>query len=115
FYGPFFLALAALLGTGLRLGLTDLVLFLGAAAFGLKANRNGIWFALLSAPILCRALAAWISRWPGLAKRPAPAAHPALNLAIAGFLLGFTVLLSPWVYPHVKRTGRPDLLAAGTP
>jgi hypothetical protein len=127
FYAPFFLALAAMLASGMRLGLTELILLLGAAAFGMKAYRNGIWFALLAAPLMCRALALKLRGWlgpasseapdvePGLPKTPAPATRYRLNYSIAGLLLGFTVLLSPWVYPQMKRTGRTDLLAEGTP
>jgi hypothetical protein len=124
FYAPFFIALAALLASGIRLGLTEIVLLLGVAAFGLKAYRNGIWFALLAAPLMCRALACLVAsfceRWSaraGLRLNDAPATpdRPALTYLIAAALIGFTVVLSPWVYPHVKRTGRTDLLAAGTP
>jgi hypothetical protein len=124
FYAPFFIALAALLASGMLLGLTEIVLLLGAAAFGLKAYRNGIWFALLAAPLMCRALtclvASYGERWSTrkssrLNDAPATPDRPVLTYAMAVVLIGFTVVLSPWVYPHVKRTGRTDLLAAGTP
>jgi hypothetical protein len=119
FFGPFFLALLVFFYTGSPLNLTELGLFLAFAVFGLAARRNGIWFALIVAPMLARhALGLRVPNlldwWRGQSylrsrpQRPArprqgrPPARYALNWIILICLLLFTVTLSPWVRPHLK-------------
>jgi hypothetical protein len=113
FYGPFLVVALAVLRTWARLELTEWVLFVAAAVFGMKAARNGIWFALLSAPLLARALAS-LGVWRTRGEQEADAGRPVLNMAIASALLFFSVLLSPWVRPHLRPTS-PGLYAAATP
>lgn len=115
FHGPFFIVLLALLGSARRPTAWESVLFLGFAAFGLKANRNGIWFSLVAGPILARHLAAmdssglqslrrfaWMDRLARSLSRPADAnPRHGLNAAIAALALMGTVAASPWVYPRL--------------
>jgi hypothetical protein len=119
FYGPFFLALLVLLPARARLGLTELVLFLGFTAFALLSVRNGVWFVLTVAPLVARALPTldWRSwgeslrrfRWVETAvnwaaSRTSGTATPpryGLNATLAALLLALTILVSPWVYPHL--------------
>jgi hypothetical protein len=129
FFAPLFLSLSVLLYGRGRLNLTELGLFLAFAVFGLSAMRNGIWFALIIAPLLARHVA-----WPQTVVRSAQgfggmlerrrqrqrqlarANYGCLNWAIVVSLLLFTVLLSPWVRPHLKLERlRPQLEEAGTP
>jgi hypothetical protein len=84
----------------------------------LSAVRNGVWFALIAAPVLARYLPAvdfsavtnMVKRLRfgntlvgGLAKEPhAPAPiRYRLNRQIAVLMLTLIVLVSPWVYPHL--------------
>jgi hypothetical protein len=117
FYAPFFITLLVLLYAKTKPELIEIVLFAGFAIFGLMAIRNGVWFSLIAAPILARylptidisepmqslrrfkrfdALALWFARRK---ERQAPIRYM-LNRQIAVLMLTFTVLLSPWVYPH---------------
>jgi hypothetical protein len=118
FHGPFLAVLLALLGSALRPTAWESVLFLGFAAFGMKANRNGIWFSLVAAPILAGHLAgidwgrlrslqryAWVDRLASSLSRPAdPKPRYGLNAAIAGLALMAIVRASPWVYPRLGTT-----------
>ena len=118
FHGPFFLTVLVLLYSRYRLELTELVLFVGFAVFAAAARRNGIWFALVIAPIVARALAAldglgilqglrrfrFIEALAGRLRRQqeVPAAlRYGLNALIASLVLTLTVISSPWVYPHL--------------
>ena len=118
FHGPFFLTVLVLLYSRYRLELTELVLFVGFAVFAAAARRNGIWFALVIAPIVARALAALdglgilqgvrrfrsIEALAGRLRRQqeVPAAlRYGLNALIASLMLALTVISSPWVYPHL--------------
>jgi hypothetical protein len=133
FFAPLFLSLLVLLYRRGRLNLTELGLFLGFAIFGLSAMRNGIWFALVVAPLLARHLAeldvanllSETHAAPHLRvlvarlKRPRQGPrvnHYRLNWAMLICLFLFTVLLSPWVRPHLKSEQlRPQLVEQGTP
>jgi hypothetical protein len=133
FFAPLFLSLLALLYGRGRLNLTELGLFLWFAVFGLSAMRNGIWFALIAAPLLARHVAGPdvanlpAETWGGgrlralLAQPKRPHRQPranryGLNWVILIGLLLLTVLLSPWVRPHLKSERlRPQLVEAGTP
>src|SRR5438552_4004511 len=107
-----------LTGYRYRLELTELVLFVGFAVLAATARRNGIWFALVIAPIVARALAALdglgilqgvrrfrsIEALAGRLRRQqeVPAAlRYGLNALIASLMLALTVISSPWVYPHL--------------
>jgi hypothetical protein len=126
FFGPLFLAVMAFLFGGSPLGLTELGLFLTFAVFGLAARRNSIWFGLVISPLLARRLAGreWTNLREGMEKASGPggdghgrsAALRRLNWLILIFLVSFTVMLSPWVGPHLK-VGRlrPQLLDSSTP
>jgi hypothetical protein len=133
FFAPLFLSLLVLFYARRRLNLGELGLFFGFAVFGLSAMRNGIWFALVIAPLLARHLAgpdldnlpadtgarARLRAWAARLKRPRQrprANHYGLNGVILVGLLLFTVLLSPWVRPHLESERlRPQLLEQGTP
>ncbi|MBC7262373.1 MAG: hypothetical protein H5T63_10200 [Chloroflexi bacterium] len=132
FFGPFFLTLLVFLYSRRRLGLTELGLFLAFAIFGLAAIRNGIWFALISAPMLARHLSELEipphhTKMPLLARLQAWLQHSRqrqtgrkeaywLNWAILTCLILLTVLLSPWVRVHLKvERLRPELVEQGTP
>jgi hypothetical protein len=133
FFGPLFLSLLVLFYARGRLNLTELGLFFGFAIFGVSAMRNAIWFALVVAPLLARHLAgpdvanlptgtgagADLARLVARLKRPPQqprANHYRLNWAILIGLLLLTVLLSPWVRPHLNSERlRPQLVEQGTP
>jgi hypothetical protein len=111
FFGPFFLVLLALLAGRPRLTLTELVLFLGATAFGLTAIRNGIWFSLLAAPLAAAGLRQGVRRTfgpPRAAARPRPKGEGVVVGLFFAVLLGITVLASPWLLPGfgLARFGR---------
>ncbi|MBI3463739.1 MAG: hypothetical protein HY000_11885, partial [Planctomycetes bacterium] len=119
FHGAFFLTLLVLLVSRERLDLTELALFLGFAAFGLAAYRNGVWFPLIAAPIVSRRLPSLegpellknlerfapvrsLRRWvQHLFVSQATPSRSGLDIAFAALLLGVTVILSPWVYPRL--------------
>jgi hypothetical protein len=128
FFAPLFLGLLVLLYGRGRLNLTELGLFLGFAIFGLGAMRNGIWFALVVAPLLARhvdgrtvvrpelGLGGMLERRRQRQRQVARANYGWLNWVILISLLLFTVLLSPWVRPHLKSERlRPQLEDKGTP
>ena len=119
FHGPFFLALLVLLSARSRLVLTELALFVGFAILALTARRNGIWFVLIAAPLVARSLPtldgsgvlrglrrfryiealAWrVEYWK---EAPVPPRY-GLNVLIASLMLVVTVLVSPWVRPHLS-------------
>ncbi len=109
FYGPLLLVMLALV-YGRRPDLTEIAFFVAFAAFGFTASRNAIWFVLAATPLLARA-AAGVS----VAGRIAPG-KPRLNLLLAAALAVFTVLLSPWVRPHLGESApRPYLIEPETP
>lgn len=118
FYAPFFLTLLVLLYARLRPDITEVALFLAFTVFALMAIRNAVWFVLIAAPIVARylptidwaaclaairrfrpgdRLAQWIAR---RGDTQAPVRY-GLNRQIAVLLLTITVLVSPWVYPHL--------------
>jgi hypothetical protein len=118
FYGPFFITLLILLLAKRKPDLIEMALFLGFAVFGLMAVRNGVWYALIAAPIVTRygpsldfsgpaaalrrfrlfdALALWLDH----RKAVVSPIRYRLNRQIAVLMLTITVLVSPWVYPHL--------------
>ena len=127
FYGGFFITFLVLLGAARKPELVDLALFLTFAILGLSAVRNGVWFALIAAPLLARYLPtvdfsavtnalkrfrfckAVINR---LATGPRAAARVRyrLNRQIAVLMLTLVVLVSPWVYPHLGNPAFGDTL-----
>jgi hypothetical protein len=132
FFAPFFLTLLVFLYSRRKLGFAELCLFLVFAIFGLAANRNGIWFALIAAPMLARHLtdleiplsharvrlpARLEALWQRLRRRQTGRKEAyGLNWAILICLILFTVLLSPWVRMHLKvERLRPELVEKGTP
>jgi hypothetical protein len=118
FYGPFFITLLVLLGAVRKPKLVDLALVLTFSILGLSAVRNGVWFALISAPVLARYLPtvdfsavnnalkrlrfgkALINRLATGPRAAAPVRYR-LNRQIAVLMLTLVVLVSPWVYPHL--------------
>jgi hypothetical protein len=133
FYGPFFIALLVFLYARSPLNLTELGLFLAFSVFGLGARRNGIWFALIVAPMVARHVSR--PRVPNLADKLHVKSYLrtlvrrqeqwqagmrpnryVLNWMILACLLLFTVILSPWVRPNLKmkRLSSP-LVDRGTP
>src|SRR5262249_46184402 len=54
FYGPFLLTAVVLIYSKSKPDFTELALFLLFAAFGLKSLRNGVWFTMVTYPILSR-------------------------------------------------------------
>jgi hypothetical protein len=84
------------------------------AALGFSATRNGIWFALIAAPILSRhvvdmEVADLLDKrshrpHPDRVARPVAGrkGRPRLNWAILMSMLAFTILLSPWVRPRLN-------------
>ena len=132
FYGPFFVSLVVLFWTRQRIDLTELGIFLTFAAFGLSSYRNGVWFSLVSAPIVARHLRTIPvgeylarlkrNRFTGTMARltiiwkDAPNPRYGLNLAIAAFMVLITVVVSPWVYPTLGlRPSHSGLLEKETP
>jgi len=118
FYAPFFITLLVLLGASRKPQLLDLLLVLTFSIMGLSAVRNGVWFALIAAPVLARyistvdfsAVINTLNRFRILAplvrritKGPlkAPPMRYRLNRQIAVLMLTIVVLVSPWVYPHL--------------
>lgn len=117
FFGPFFLTLAVLLLGPVRPDLTEGALFLAASALGFLAVRNGIWFSLLAAPMVARrlpGLAAAVARsrvaQPPQGDMPTPRLERALFGTVAAALLAVTVLLSPWIRPHLGNERLGDAL-----
>jgi hypothetical protein len=126
FYGLFYLLLVALILARRRPDLKDLGLFLCFSFLGLKASRNGVWFAIIATPILARYLAAMDARsilgfltktdskgpaekW--FRQRPSSAARAplyGLNLLIACSALAILALVSPWIRPSVYKTSLLD-------
>ena len=118
FYGPFFITFLVLLGAGRKPELVDLILFLTFGILGLSAVRNGVWFALIAAPVLARYLPtvdfsavtnalkrlrfgkALINRLATGPRAAAPVRYR-LNRQIAVLMLTLIGLVSPWVYPHL--------------
>jgi hypothetical protein len=118
FYGPFFLTLLTLLYTREKPELTDIVLFIVFSVLGIRSLRNGIWFSLIAAPILARYLPRvdWmgliqnlrryrridkIAVWAKHRKEAGAPIRYAVNRQIAAMLVTITVLVCPWVYPHL--------------
>ena len=118
FYGPFFITLLVLLGARRKPELVDLVLVITFSILGLSAVRNGVWFALIAAPVIARYLPtvdfcvvsaalkrlrfgkARHDRPPKDQRTPAPIRYR-LNRQIAVLMLTLIVLVSPWVYPRL--------------
>ena len=118
FYGPFFITLLVLLLARRRPELVDLVLVLTFSVLGLSAVRNGVWFALIAAPVLARysqtvdlsplistlrrfRISNAVYNWfAGRREKAAPIRYR-LNRQIAVLMLTMVVLVSPWVYPHL--------------
>ncbi len=118
FFGPFFITLLTLLGAGRKPEMLDLVLVLTFSILGLTALRNGVWFALIAAPVLARyfptidfsAVTDTIRRarlgkalfdWLDTRRGTAVPIRYRLNRQIAVLMLTIVVLVSPWVYPHL--------------
>ena len=105
FYVPLAATILVLL-VNRRPGRVDLILFLVFSVFGLSALRNGIWFAIVSPPLIARQLGS-LSRW-GRSKvhQGLPAAGDArFNLVFLVLMVVVVVGASPWVYPTL--TERP--------
>ena len=133
FFGPFFLTLLVFFYSRRRLSLTELGLFLTFAVLGLGAMRNGIWFALIAAPMLAQHLNELDvpNLLDEMRARPHPGTlvqgsepqrpsrrpiHYRLNGVILLSLVLFTVMLSPWVRPHLQAERlNPQLIEQGTP
>ena len=118
FYGPFFITLLVLLGARRKPELVDLVLVITFSILGLSAVRNGVWFALIAAPVIARYLptvdfcvvSAALKRLrfgkarhdrPPTGRRPAAPIRYRLNRQIAVLMITLIVLVSPWVYPRL--------------
>jgi hypothetical protein len=118
FYGPFFITLLVLLGAGRKPDFVDLTLVLTFSILGLSAVRNGVWFALIAAPVLARysptidfsAVTMTLQRlrigkallsWLAARKETVAPIRYRLNRQIAVLMLTILVLVSPWVYPHL--------------
>ena len=118
FYGPFFITLLVLLGAGCKPDLVDLVLVLTFSILGLSAVRNGVWFALIAAPVLARysptidfstvsmtlrrlRIGKALLRWLAARKETVAPIRYRLNRQIAVLMLTIMVLVSPWVHPHL--------------
>jgi hypothetical protein len=118
FYAPFFITLLVLLGANRKPALVDLALVLTFSVLGLSAVRNGVWFALIAAPILARyyptidfsavtlalkrtrvgnALLKWLA---DRRESEAPIRYR-LNRQIAVLMLTLVIIVTPWVYPHL--------------
>ncbi len=128
FHGGFWIGLLVLLYSATRLNLTDLLIWGAFAVLGLGARRNGIWFALAAAPIVARHAAALeLPRVHLPARLPQRrtastdgAGEPSrlaqrLNVLIVALLAGLTLLLSPWVRPHLAPSSRWGLIERRTP
>ena len=118
FFGPFFITVIVLLASKHRADLLELVLMLTFSMLGLSAIRNGVWFALIAAPIIARHLpnidfsvvintlrhlsfaGPLVRRFENRSWTTAPIRYR-LNRQIAVLLLTIVVLVSPWVYPHL--------------
>jgi hypothetical protein len=118
FYGPFFITLLVLLAASRKPDLVDLILVLTFSVMGLSAVRNGVWFALIAAPIVARysptidfsAVVMALQRFrPGKAfliwhagrrETVAPIRYR-LNRQIAVLMLTIVILVTPWIYPHL--------------
>lgn len=118
FYGPFFITLLVLLGAGHKPQFVDLVLVLAFSVLGLSAIRNGVWFALIAAPVIARYLptidsslvtnvmkryrvGALLANWLAARRKTVAPIRYRLNRQIAVLMLTIVVLVSPWVYPHL--------------
>ena len=126
YFGPLFLVLLVLLYADVPLSLAELGLFVVFAVLGLAAQRNGIWFSLVAAPLVGRRVAGckwpeplgrWLAPSDTRAKRGGRRTElPWLNWTLLFALLGFTVLLSPWVRPYLALERlRPELVEEDTP
>lgn len=69
---------------------TDLLLFLATAWLALGGVRNLLWYGLVLAPLLARALA-------GREEPPEPFPNPVLNTLIVALVTIIVVLATPWV------------------
>ena len=118
FYGPFFITLLVLLGASRKPEFVDLALVLTFSILGLSAVRNGVWFALIAAPVLARysatidfsavsstmrrlRLGKAVLNWLAPRRETAAPIRYRLNRQIAVLMLTIIVLVSPWVYPHL--------------
>ena len=118
FYGPFFITLLVLLGAGRKPELVDLVLVLTFSILGLSAVRNGVWFALIAAPVLAHyyptidfsavtmalrrlRIGEALLNWLAARRESVAPIRYRLNRQIAVLMLTIVVLVSPWVYPHL--------------
>lgn len=69
---------------------TDLLLLLATAWLALGGVRNLLWYGLILAPLLTRALA-------GREERPEPVPNPVLNVLVVALVTAMVVLATPWV------------------
>jgi hypothetical protein len=120
FFLPLVLTGLLLLYSRLRPRLIEAVLFFAFLLLALSAVRNDVWFALVLPPLLARhlqatpfdevlrplrrfrtvdALHSWVERRVGRSSH-APIRY-GLNTIIAAVLLEMTVIVSPWVRPHL--------------
>lgn len=119
FFGAMFLGFMVFIYSTRRIDFTELVLFCAFAWLGLASVRNVIWFALIMAPILAGQLpfldlspirkalgrfprGHWMERCGSRLQRSrSRGGHLLLNYLVALVLVMMTVLLSPWVRPHL--------------
>jgi hypothetical protein len=118
FYGPFFITLLILLGARRKPSLVDLSLVLAFSCLGLSAVRNGVWFALIAAPVLARyfptvdfsavslalkrtRIGRALLRWNDKRRESFAPVRYRLNRQIAVLMLTIVVLVTPWLYPHL--------------
>ena len=118
FFAPFFITWLVLLAASRKPDLIDLVLVLTFSILGLSALRNGVWFALIAAPVVARYYSAIdfsrlmrsircfaplrrVHDWLAARRQTEAPIRYRLNRQIAVLLLTIIVLVSPWVYPHL--------------
>jgi hypothetical protein len=116
FFAALFLNFLVFIYSTKRLDFTELSLFCVFAWLGLTSVRQGIWFAMIMAPILAGQIASldlspllrtlsgflkgtgWTAREsPAPRARAAPGKKTTLNVLIAVIVIVITLLLSPWI------------------
>jgi hypothetical protein len=113
FYLPFILSMLVLLYSGKRLNLTELLLYVGFAAFAVSSLRNGIWFSLIVGPIVAKQLAHitagqryqnnFLTRF--LSDQTSKRSLTRLNWIVATIMLIGCITSTPWLQPRL--TGQP--------
>jgi hypothetical protein len=118
FFVPFLLTGLVLLYSKKRPNFTELLLFAGFSAFALTAIRNGVWYVIVTPPIITRLLVhvelgkAWKStqfhRFLSVPPQGEPVQRKGrespsqgINIAMVFVILVGCLISSPWLYPHV--------------